>query len=73
MCCLSVHSGSGGIEMIERRYAAYSAASEKVVFYLWPGILGSATAALLLAAVSAQGQSGTAYGSRPQGDNGAIL
>ena len=32
--------GRGGLGMIERRYAAYSAASEKVVFNLWPEILG---------------------------------
>jgi hypothetical protein len=52
--------------MIERRYAAYFAADEKVMFYLWPGILGLTAAAVLLAPMPAPRPGRTAPRSLPQ-------
>jgi hypothetical protein len=45
--------GSGEQELLERHHGAYSAAREKVLFDVWPGILGLAAEALLFAAMSA--------------------
>src|SRR3954466_15256371 len=59
--CTCSASGRGGREMIERRYAAYFSASEKVVFDLWPGILGLTIKTVLLAALPAPRQRSTAH------------
>jgi hypothetical protein len=39
--------GSSEREMLERHHVAYSAASEKVMFDVWPGILGLTPEAVL--------------------------
>src|SRR3954447_12243074 len=64
--CTCSASGRGGREMIERRYAAYSAASEKVVFYLWPGIWGLTAEAVLFTPMPAPRPGRTAHRSIPQ-------
>jgi hypothetical protein len=51
--CICSASGGGELELLEQPYAADSAAGEKVMSDVWPGILGLTIEALLFAPLPA--------------------